>query len=216
MAISIGARLESYFQAYVLSETDMLAMTEVALLAAGKLFLDQMLPMRFEAEAHRRLGFQYRSKKWNEWKYRGRIPPDGFYNRQLRKHGLGNLANAFTLITPHPRGEARPFDSRGQLKDFTLGRRDQLLANAQVLGKSKGATLMTLRIKMPYPHPVRSEYAHEITDIAPGERRRLEQRIHQSIREQVAAGNNGQGYAARAGVRFGTGVSAGVPILNAA
>lgn len=209
ISVSIATRIASYFENYVMTQVDINGMAKTALLEAGSFFLDNMLKTRFTYDAHRTHGFRKRSAKWNAWKFRGRIPPDGFFNTQLSKYGLGELRGAYTEIVPHPKGEPRPFDARGQLKDFTLGRVDFLRKGMQVKGAAGDFADMMLRIKMPYPHPLRTEYADEMTTLNQYEQRRLGQVIHMSIRRQIKEA----GFAKAAGARIGPG---GYPIINAA
>jgi len=197
VAVEMSARVDQYFNAYMMNQSELLDIADEALRLTAGDWLEFMLPQKFESQAHMWYGLRLRSKKWNEAKRRGRIPAGGFARSQMRKQGL--RVATWIDITPQP--VPLPFVATGELKRETYGRRAELLSNAKVENKSAGAGEIRLVMKIPFPHPVLEMDGGMISLIDDRDMTRLKQRFHVHLREIIAR----RGFQRRPGAAVGRG-----------
>ena len=203
MALSMSFRLQQYADAFIISQRKLINIASAGLSEAGNLWISAFMPLHFEYDAHLRYNYRYRSRGWNENKFRGRIPPDGFFTRRNRKMGIVP-ANAWTVIGPHPRGKPRPFDARGDMKRHVM--QEHRMA---IEGKRGGASALVLKVYMPFGHAIPPEFSGEMTRVNAYERDRMQQKFHATIRAAIREG----GFKQQGGVMFSRG---GYPISQPA
>lgn len=145
-------------------------------------WVNTLLAGHFEYEAMAKYGLRPRSDKWNRRKNRGWIPPDDFYTRQNRKRGI-DPARLWTRITPHPVGQERPLDARGQIKAHVLAGRQTFIANMSV--PTTGRIRAT--VKIPVPHPINPKFKGEMVRTTFVEREQMKRMFAKRLRERLEA-----------------------------
>lgn len=203
MAFTMRSTVERYFDSFVISKKQMLGIADAAIREAGQFWVDVFMPIHFQHDAHLRYNYRYRSKKWNMNKYKGRIPPDGFFTKLNRKRGI-TPPNLWTQIVPHEMGKARPFDARGDMKRNVMSG-----YKMSVSGRGGGAESIVLKIRLPFGHPIRPEFVGEMTRVNSYEMERLQQKFHAGVSRRIKEG----GYLRQQGAEFTRG---GYPVLGAA